>query len=743
MASTHHTADTAFAEYTDRWALTSGLAVHTLAGPWYIRSVEAFHQGFYFADEGEWLSAQVPGHWQQHPDLANFAGNVVYRHHFSLPLAPEATHTDGKQPDRFWLRLNGIFYWSEPHLNGTALGRHEGYFEPYEHEVTGLLRDENTLLVEVECPDEHNKFNKRMLTGVFSHWDCFDPLSNPGGIWLPVEVLRSGPVRLHHVRCHTDSFNDTVAQLRYTADVDAAVGGPALLRWTIAPRTFEGATQTIEQRRTLRAGRQQISGLFKLRDPHLWWTHDLGNPDLYTITLDIVFAGDHSDRFRFVFGVRHFELRNWIPHLNGVRFLVKGSNYAPGDMRIATMNLERCMQDLRLAQECNMNLLRVHAHIDHPALYHAADMLGILLWQDMPLQWLYHPDVLSHALHQARAMVQLLYNHPSVAIWCMHNEPLFVGDTADETVPTRLRTYGSTFGFSWNRDVMDTQLKRVTEEEDPQRPVVRSSGELYVPYVREGTDAHAYFGWYSSYGTLADAENLRRRMPTNLRFVTEFGAQSFPNLESCQRFMPADITEIDFEYLAQRHSFQGDVMHKWIPWREAASLEELVRMTQDYQMFINRYYVDRLRYYKYRPTGGIVPFVFLDPYPAVLWSIVDYWRVPKQSYYALRMAFSPQYAFSIFDPRVYQLAEPVDLPVYVVNDAQQQVTGAQLTTRLCNPEGADIAVVEHTLSLEADCQAREIDRLRLTPTMRGRYTLDVSLTGVEQETHQVYHVEVG
>jgi beta-mannosidase len=107
------------------------------------------------------------------------------------------------------------------------------------------------------------------------------------------------------------------------------------------------------------------------------------------------------------------------------------------------------------------------------------------------------------------------------------------------------------------------------------------------------------------------------------------------------------------------------------------------------------------------------------------------------------MAFSPQYAFSIFDPRVYQLAEPVDLPVYVVNDAQQQVTGAQLTTRLCNPEGADIAVVEHTLSLEADCQAREIDRLRLTPTMRGRYTLDVSLTGVEQETHQVYHVEVG
>jgi beta-mannosidase len=723
----------------DRWTLPTGLACHTLTAEWYIRSPDSFQQGFYLSDEGDWQAVTLPAHWQQYPGLEAHTGRTVYRCHFHTPPPPDGAHNL-----RAWLRCNGTFYWSEPFLNGRSLGQHEGYFEPCEREITGLLEPEaeNMLVLEVFCPDEHHKDNKRMITGVFSHWDCFDPTANPGGIWLPVELCYSGPVRLHQVRCHSEQFNDQLAQIAYRADLDTETAGPVTLRWTITPRTFAGAVQTVEQRRMLRAGRQTIRGLFKLRDPRLWWTHDLGRPDLYTITLDVLVGDTVSDHYSFPFGVRSIELRNWIPHLNGLRFLAKGNNYAPGDMRIATMNTERCEHDLQLARECNMNLLRIHAHVDHPAFYHAADAAGILLWQDMPLQWLYRAEVMTEAQRQARAMIGLLYNHPSVGVWCMHNEALFVGNTSDESLITRLRTYRTSFGFSWNRDVLDVQLKRTAEQEDPQRTVIRSSGEFYLPFWKPGTDAHAYFGWYSSYGKLEDLEVLIKRLTTNMRFVTEFGAQSFPNEESCIRFMPADIKEIDFAHLEQRHSFQPDVMAKWIPWREAETLAELVEMTQDYQIFINRHYIDRMRYFKYKPTGGIVPFVFLDPYPAILWSIVDYWRVPKRSYYAMRMAFNPQYAFSLFFPRTYHVAEPIDLPIYVVNDAPYPVHHVRVAASLKNPAGEDLATVEHVLSLNADCLTQEIDRLRLTPTMHGRYTLTIHLTGVEQETHQIYNVEV-
>lgn len=709
----------------------------TLSDNWSIKALDEFQHGIYPRDDAGWIPATVPSHWQQIPALERHAGKVVYRCRFTLDDRNADQHST-----RTWLRVNGAFYWSQPYVNGIDLGRREGYFIPYEHEITDWVQADNTLLIEVECPDEHDKFGKRMITGVFSHWDCLDPLSNPGGLWLPVELHHSGPVRMQAARCHTETFDDRFAQLRYYADLASSVSGPVVLRWTIAPRTFAGPIQTFEQRRMLRGGQQTISGLLKLRDPRLWWTHDLGDPDLYTMTLDILYEGVVSDSTSFAYGVRRFELRNWIPHLNGVRFLVKGNNYPPGDMRIATMTPERCEHDFRLVRDCHMNMLRIHAHVDHPAFYNAADANGVLLWQDMPLQWLYRTTVLFEARRQAKAMVQTLYNHPSVVIWCMHNEAIFVSDTADETIATRLRTYNTTFGFSWNRDVMDTQLAHVAQREDPHRPVVRSSGEFEIPKLRTGTDAHAYFGWYGAYGTLRDAEVMRKRFTGNLRFVTEFGAQSFPNLESCHKFMPDEIEQIDFEHLAERHGFQAEIMGKWIAWREATSLADLVDISQDYQIFINRFYVDRLRYHKYRPTGGIVPFLFLDPYPAILWSLVDYWRVPKRSYYALRMAFSPQYAFALFEPRVYRVAEPVELPLYASNDAQHAMDDLQLLARLRAPDGSLIARLEHTFDLEADCLTKEVDRLRLTSTQPGRYALELELTGGAEEIRQIYEIEV-
>jgi beta-mannosidase len=722
------------------------MLLQILSDNWFIRPLGTFRQGQYNPDEDGWLPATVPAHWQQHPHLERHAGNVVYLCRFSTPTPPppdDANQQTLAHPQaRQWLRLNGTFYWAQPYLNGVDLGRHEGYFEPYEREITALLKPDNTLFIEVECPDEPDRYSKRLITGVFSHWDCIDIHSNPGGLWLPVELHHSGPVRLKSVRCHTESFTEHFAQLRCAVEMDAVCNGPVLLRWIITPQTFQGEPQVIEQQRTIQHGVHVIEGLLKLREPRLWWTHDQGTPHLYTISLEVVYDGALSDRYRFEMGVRQFELRNWIPHLNGQRFLIKGNNYPPGDMRIATMTPERYQHDMHLVQECNMNFLRVHAHVEHPAFYHAANAAGILLWQDMPLQWLYHARVLPEARRQVQAMIHLLYNHPAIAIWCMHNEPLYFADIHDKRFLPRFRSYQSVFGFSWNREVMDRQLKRVAERQDPQRPVIRSSGEFNIPRVRPGTDTHLYFGWYPAYGSLQEFERLRTYTPDNLRFVTEFGAQSFPNVESCSRFLPADVSQLDAHKLEENHSFQPTIMELWLDWSEAQSLHELVDMTQSYQANLNRFYIDRLRYLKYRPTGGIVPFLFCDPYPAILWSIVDYWRTPKRSYHAMRMAFSPQYAFTLLAPRTFRIAEPIDIPLYVVNDAPHEVRGAHLCARLYDPGKAELVVIERNLVLPADCMTQEVDRLRLIPSEVGRYLLEIELTGVSQDVRHTYELDV-
>jgi beta-mannosidase len=196
--------------------------------------------------------------------------------------------------------------------------------------------------------------------------------------------------------------------------------------------------------------------------------------------------------------------------------------------------------------------------------------------------------------------------------------------------------------------------------------------------------------------------------------------------------MDADIDKIDWDRLVTRHQFQANVMEHWLDWRAARSLEELVKLTQDYQSAINRFYIDRLRLRKYRPTGGVVPFLFQDPNPAVLWSVIDYWRVPKRSYHALRLAFSPQYIFTLLNQDHYARGVAIDLPVYIVNDAQHAVP-VDLRARLLSPDGAELAAVERALTLPADCMAMEIERLRLTPERRGTYRLALALRNGEAD----------
>lgn len=707
-----------------------------LGGDWQLMPIESFRQGFYPLDDDAWLTQTLPAHWQQHPLLDRYAGKMVYRKRFSAQrlgdgswgLGQKTSNPHPPTPNsRYWLRLNGIFYWSQAYFNGVDLGRHEGYFTPQEHEVTSWLAAENTLLIEVDCPDEHDKRGKRMITGVFSHWDCLDPATNPGGIWLPVELIASGPARIQGLRLHTEALGADAAELRFQATLDAAAPADATLRWTIAPKNFAGPVQTIEQRRALAAGPQTLAGTLEVRDPQPWWTHDLGHPNCYTVTLEVLYDGAVSDAHSCTFGIRRFELRKWIAYLNGKRLFIKGNNYAPGDTRIATMTPERCAHDIQLAVECHMNMLRVHAHVDHPAFYEAADLAGVLLWQDFPMQWLYRRAVLPAAEQQVREMLHLLGNHPSIAIWCMHNEPLYAVDTKDETLYTKARAYFSVFIWNWNRDVMDRRLKRIARAEDSSRPVVRSSGEYAVPFFRNGTDTHFYFGWYGSvYGALRSFEPLARHFPDNIRFVTEFGAQSLPNLESSLRFMPAEIGQVDWDYLTERHHMQPNMFDYWLQWRTAGSLEQLVHMTQEYQSAINRFYIDRLRHNKYRPTGGILPFMFNDSNPAIQWSIVDYWRVPKRSYHAMQQAFHPQYVFTLLAKDHYPPGQPIELPIYVVNDAHQAAP-VELTVQLLDPQGATVAQVSRALTLPADCMAMEVDRLRLTPERPGAYRLELGL----------------
>jgi len=132
-------------------------------------------------------------------------------------------------------------------------------------------------------------------------------------------------------------------------------------------------------------------------------------------------------------------------------------------------------------------------------LYDAADAAGLLIWQDLPLQWGMQRSVKEPARRLARATVDRLAHHPSVAIWCAHHEP-WVADPASwrsgrpgALRQQRRRDVIAQIRPSWNRTVLDRSVSLVLEKSDGSRPVVAHAGAIapVTPAARTSASTHS------------------------------------------------------------------------------------------------------------------------------------------------------------------------------------------------------------------------------------------------------------
>ncbi len=561
---------------------------------------------------------------------------MLYRRRFDRPRLDDHR--------RAFVVLDGVFYFGDVWIDADYLGATEGYFSPHALEVTEALRrnEEHALAVEVGCPRQSDRTAKRLITGVFSHWDNLDPDWNPGGLWRPVRVVETGPVRIARVRGVCTEASEERGRLLLDLTLDAANGGgegepaprPARL---VARVTGPDGETLLEAPRevTLAGGDNHLTWTLDVDHPPRWWPRRLGDQPRCDIDVVVEVAGERSDGRTLRTAFREIQWRRWQLRVNGERLFVMGSNQGPSRMQLGEATPDELARDVQLALDANLDLLRLHAHVSRPELYDAADAAGLLLWQDFPLQWGYARGVRKPAVRQARTMVDELGHHPSIVLWCAHNEPLAVDIAPGEPLTTRakMRLGGSMLLPTWNKNVLDRSITRALHRADPSRAVDPHSGVL-PSLGSPGTDSHFYFGWY--HGTLDGLASALRAVPRLARFVTEFGAQAVP--ESAGFMEPEQWPKLDWERLFEHHACQKLVFDRLVPTDDYETFDEWRAATQAYQAALVQLQVEDLRRLKYAPTGGFCHFCFADGHPAVTWSVLDHERVPKRGYAALRDA---------------------------------------------------------------------------------------------------------
>ena len=617
-------------------------------------------------DDEEWPTISVPGHWQSHPQFATQNGPLLYRKDFEL-----AVPRDG---ERRFIVVDGLFYQGDVWLDGAYLGDPEGYFIPHAYDITALstLDTEHVLAIGATCSPQRDKKAKRNITGVFQHWDCIDPNFNPGGIWRGVRIERSGPVRIDALRVLCRDANEARANLRLSARLDSNGELPVRII------TYVNNKAVDEIEKSLASGINSIDWDVDINEPKLWWPWSLGQQNLTDIRVEVVHDNSISHSVSRRTGLREVAVQDWVYSINGERIFLKGANLAPTRAMLGDATDIELRRDIELAREAGLDLVRVHGHISRPKLYDAADELGMLIWQDFPLQWGYARQIRREAVRQAEEAVNLLGHHPSIMTWCAHNEPFTFNVTPGESFDFKKMAIPFLAGHqlpTWNKSVLDRWVKRSFEKADVTRPVIAHSGVLPHLPTLDGTDSHLYFGWY--HGDERDLPGFAAKIPRLMRFVSEFGAQAIP--ESSEFIDSSAWPILDWENLENKFGMQRGNFENHVPVAEFDSFNDWRLATQVYQADVIRYHIETLRRLKYRPTGGFCMFALNDAMPMISWSVLDHQRVPKLGYTALAEACRPVIVTADRLPLSMRPGDQLRIALHVVSDLHRELENATVT----------------------------------------------------------------
>ena len=130
------------------------------------------------------------------------------------------------------------------------------------------------------------------------------------------------------------------------------------LRGHIVPDTFDGESQAFRRQVVVRPGRTETRTRITLREPRLWWTPDLGAPDLYRITVTPTGAdGAQHSGVESTFGVRRLDRdeETLTYTLNGRRLFLRGVWYPFANLFPAAVTDAAYRRDVAMLCEAHCN----------------------------------------------------------------------------------------------------------------------------------------------------------------------------------------------------------------------------------------------------------------------------------------------------------------------------------------------------------------------------------------------------
>lgn len=523
-------------------------------------------------------------------------------------------------------------------------------------------------------------------------WD-WGPRFVTSGIWRPVSLEAWDQARVSDVQVITRKIDADAASL--TSNIEVAAGAPG--RAIVILNNLTNHTVAARKEITLSSGLNRISVDFTVPHPQLWWPNGLGAHPLYEFQAQVISNGRLIDQKRTRIGLRTLELRQQPDEtgksftfvINGVPVFAKGANWIPADSFPTRITKAKYRQLVGSARDANMNMLRVWGGgiYESDDFYDACDEMGILLWQEFMFACSLYPatpEFLANVRQEAIDNVTHLRNHPSIVVWCGNNEV----ETAWQHWGWKDKLPASLWGDY--QKLFHGVLREVAAAYDPTRPYRPSSPSANLeddPETQRIGDTHYWQVWHAA-KPFSEYENQHPR------FMSEYGFQSFPAIETVRTYTNATEREIQSPVMLahQRHPRGNQLIREYMlrEYPEPKDFESFLYVSQVLQAEGIRTGAEHLRRIMPHNMGSLY-WQIDDCWPVASWSSIDYYgRWKALQFYARHF-----YNNLLISPHV----EDERLKLYVVSD-QTKPTPAKINVVVMNFDGQVVKSLDREVNID-------------------------------------------
>jgi len=674
-----------------------------------------------------------------------------------------------------FLCFRGVDYACQVYLNGVCLGRHEGFFAPFEFDCTAHARvGDNTLLVRVE-----NDAPMMDHGGGVGH--CGDKIyaaSGPG--------YDDPELGWHHCPPGMGIYQEVAFEARprlfvsdawvRTLDLGDGAGAPATVEaWLeitncdldVKPVELELSVFGRNFRRTAVRGRRVVPhstqirghgdvdqfnvpsvrqhmgpGVNYLRIPleipaaRVW---EPDRPWLYQLQLRLLDGGGREvDTAAETFGIRTFaQDERSEPKgrflLNGREIRLRGAN-TMGHLQQCVLQgkPQQLIEDILLAKLCHMNFLRLTQRPVQKEIYAMCDRLGLMTQTDLPLFGVLRRNQMIEAVRQSGEMERLVRPHACNVVVSYINEPYpnATGQPHRHLVREEL-------------DVFFEMATRAVRQQNPDRVVKCCDGDYDPPAPFGMPDNHCYCGWYI--GHALDLGRLHHGHWLGVQDgwfhgCGEFGAEALDPVNVMRKYYPREWLpprarpDARWSPAAIKGAQSWNFHFLWYP--TPSTMQEWVDASHDHQAWILRLMTEAFRRDARMNTFAV--HLFIDAWPAGwMKTIMDVDRQPKKAYFAYRDALTPLMASLRGDRSAFHAGEPIPLEAWVCNDTHDQPAGAELRYRL-ETDGKLLQSGRHR-AIVPQCSSAAQGTIRFqAPEVRGRtrVTARLALVAGDRTLHE-------